>query len=166
MVAPMPDTLLIDEELARFLQGGVSMHAASRGADLVPRLARALGCRVSPDRRAVTVLLLASQARGMLEDFAANGRIAVVYSLPRSHRSVQLKGHDARVERPAAGDARLVEDYRQAFVDELSFLQYDPSLPRTLLSGAADDLVAVTFTPCQAYVQTPGPGAGAALKPA
>jgi hypothetical protein len=161
----MHDEPLIDEELAAFLQGGVSMHAASCAPGRAPGLARPLGCRVSADRRTVTVFLLASQAAPLLEDFRGNGRIAVVFSRPRSHRTVQLKGRDARVGPTAPEDARIVGQYRQAFVEELSFLNYDPSLPRTLLSGAQDDLVAVSFTPSEAFVQTPGPGAGAALKP-
>lgn len=160
----MTDAPLIDEELAAFLQGGVSMHAASSTPGRPPGLARPLGCRVSADRRTVTVLLLASHAGSMLEDFRANGRIAVVFSLPSSHRSVQLKGVDARVESLQPEDARIVGRYRQAFVDQLASLGFDTSLPRTLLAGAQDDLVAVAFTPSGAFVQTPGPGAGAALK--
>ncbi len=38
------------------------MHVASRGPGNVPSVARALGCRVAPDRRRVTVFLSAAQA--------------------------------------------------------------------------------------------------------
>jgi hypothetical protein len=160
----MTDERLIDEELAAFLQGAVSMHVASCAPGRAPGLARAMGCRLSGDRRTVTMLVFASQSASMLEDFRANGRIAVVFSKPSTHRTVQLKGRDARTGPAEPDDSRLVGRYRQGFVEELGHLGYDTSLPRTLLTGTQDDLVAVSFTPAEAFVQTPGPGAGAALR--
>jgi hypothetical protein len=95
----------LDAELVAFIQGGVSIHAASRSASHEPDLARALGCRVSADRRRVSVFLLASHCGALLADDRANGAVAVVFSLPGSHRTVQLKGKDAAVESPQDGDA-------------------------------------------------------------
>ena len=100
----MPDTVLIDEELAAFLHSGVSVHAASRDAANVPCLVRGVGCRVSADRRRVTIFLLASQCGPMLGHFAANGAIAFVASQPSTHRTVQLKATDAQVGAPLPGD--------------------------------------------------------------
>ena len=86
---------ILDAELAAFLESGVSIHAASRDAGCVAHLSRAIGCRVDADRRRVTLFLLASQSGAILADFRANGAIAAVFSLPTSHRTVQLKGRDA-----------------------------------------------------------------------
>ncbi len=160
----MPGAPLVDEELAGFLQSGVSVHAASRGATLVPCLVRGIGCRVSPDRRRVTILLLRPQCGPMLADFADNGHIAFVASRPSTHRTVQLKGTDAEAHAPAPGDRALVKAQHEAFVEDVSRYGYDPGLPRTLLGGDWEDVVAVTFTPTAAFVQTPGPGAGAPLE--
>ncbi len=154
---------LVDEELAAFLQSGLSLHVASRGEGLLPRLVRALGCRVSEDRRRVTVYLLRSQGGEMLEDFARSGAIAFVASMPSTHRTVQLKGDDARLAPPEAADEAIVAAQAAAFTADLVRLGYDESLPRLLLAGDCGDVVAVTFTPTQAFVQTPGPGAGAPI---
>jgi hypothetical protein len=159
----MADPALIDEELAGFLQSGVSVHAASRDATNIPCLARGLGCRISADRRRVTVFLLASQCARMLEQFAANGAIAFVASQPSTHRTVQLKGSDATVEAPQPGDESLVEGQREALVRDLVGIGYDESLPRTLVGGDWADAVAVAFVPTAVFAQTPGPSAGTLL---
>lgn len=159
----MPGEPLIDDELAAFLQSGVSTHVASRDAANLPLLVRGVGCRVAPDRTRVTVFLRASQCGRMLADFAANGAIAFVASQPSTHRTVQLKGTDAAVEPARPADRLLVESQRAALADDLVTIGFDRSFPETLLGGEAADLVAVSFTPSAAFVQTPGPGAGAPL---
>jgi hypothetical protein len=159
----MPETISLDAELASFVQGAVSLHAASRDARNVPSLARALGCRVSPDGQRVTIFLQASHCATMLADFRDNGAIALVASLPTTHRTVQVKGHDATLEPLQDDDAVRIARYREGFVEQLSALGYPPELPRTLLAGPRSDFVAVTFTPSAAFLQTPGPNAGTAL---
>ncbi len=156
----MTDTALIDGELAAFLQSGVSVHAASRDAANVPCLVRGVGCRVSGDRRQLTIFLLAAQCGRLLRDLADNGAIAFVASQPSTHRTVQLKGSDAKVGVPQPGDERLAEGQREAFLRDLVGIGYDESLPRTLLGGDWADAVAVTFTPTAVFAQTPGPNAG------
>jgi hypothetical protein len=154
---------VVDEELAAFLQSGQSLHVASRGESLAPSLDRALGCRVSDDRRRVTVFILASHGARMVEDFGRNGAIAFVASQPSTHRTVQLKGVDATVGPAGPGDAALLARQADGFARDLVTLGYDESLPRLLVEGDLGDVVAVSFTPVQAFVQTPGPGAGAPL---
>jgi hypothetical protein len=155
--------IALDPELAAFIQGGVSIHAASRSASRVPNLSRALGSRLSADRRRVTVFLLASHSRAMLDDFRGNGRIAVVFSLPSSHRTVQLKGDDAALETLQEGDCDLVAKNRAGFTADLVSVGYPPTLGKMLTSGLLDDVVAVGFTVAGAYEQTPGPAAGTAI---
>lgn len=155
----------LDAETVAFMGGGVSMHAASRDAANVPSLSRPLGCRVSADRTRVTVFLLASHSGAMLADFRANGRIAVVVTLPSTHRTIQLKGEDAAVEPLRDGDHILIARTREAFMRDLEAMGYHRSLPETLLEGQRGDVVAVGFTICAAFTQTPGPTAGAPLTP-
>lgn len=163
-LAPARNTAVaLDAETVAFMQGGVSMHAASCDAKLVANLSRALACRVSSERTRVTVFLLASHSGGMVADFRANGRIAVVFSLPSTHRTIQLKGADAAVEPLQDGDHLLIARHRAAFVAELTGLRYDPSLPEKLTAGARGDVVAVSFTVSEAFIQTPGPTAGTRL---
>ena len=156
----MANDPLIDADLFEFLQSGVSLHVASRNAANVACISRGVGCRVSRDRREVTVFIHRSQCHELLANFADNGTIAFVGSEPSTHRTVQLKGRDARQSTLERDDERLVADQSALFAAGLVRLGYDPALGFTLLGGEREDIVAVTFTPSSAFLQTPGPGAG------
>ena len=98
---------LIAPEHAAFLVPGVSVIAASRDARLVPSVSRGVACRVSEDRRSLTVLLRRTPAATVLRDIADSGWITTCHSQPSTHRTIQLKGRDARIEaRPAGHRAR------------------------------------------------------------
>jgi hypothetical protein len=62
------------------------------------------------------------------------------------------------------GDLDVVESYRCKFVRELVPMGFDEILIRSLLAAPPADLVAVKFTPVEAYSQTPGPKAGEPLR--
>jgi hypothetical protein len=155
---------IIDADHAAFMQRGVSISAAACGPSNIPSQARATGCRVSSDRLTVTLFFSASQAADLLKDIQSNGAIAVVFSEPPTHRTVQVKGKDARIEALLEGDLHVVESYRDTFVRGLEQLGYPPPVIRTLVACAPDELVAVSFTPAQAFSQTPGPDAGEPLR--
>ncbi|WP_151634720.1 hypothetical protein [Noviherbaspirillum aerium] len=155
---------LIDPQHADFLQSGVSLSVGACDNQRMPTLARATGCRLSPDRRQVTIFISATQGAPVLRCVRENGAITVVFSRPSTHRTVQIKGKDAVVGGLLAGDLDIVERYRSSFARELDPLGFDEILIRTLLAAPPADLVAVTFTPLEAYSQTPGPNAGEPLK--
>ena len=163
MSEPPASGIVLDPDLRDFVQGGVSIVAASRDAGNAPSIARGRGCRVSADGRAVTILLAVSQAGRLLADIGASGAIAVVFSEPSSHRTVQLKGNDARVVAGARDYADLVVGYRAALAADLNRIGFGDAYVQALLYADAADLVAVTFTPAAAFTQTPGPNAGALL---
>jgi hypothetical protein len=155
---------LLDEEHARFiLLPGISMTASSRGAGKRPELGRVHGCRVAADRSRVMVLLPGDQYPGLIEALRASRAVAVVFSQPTTHRTIQLKGLDAEVEAPAAADLELARRCTAGFVAELAALRYDESVVRAAVWFDPQALVAVGFTPCAAFQQTPGPRAGAPL---
>lgn len=161
---PMTQPPIIDQELAAFLSGPLSINVASRAEGNVPVLVRASGCRVAPDRRRMTLFLARSKSVPVLDALRATRAVAAVFSLPSSHRSVQLKGTDAVVGPPAAGDFEVVQRAIDAFAREIDPLGYRPDMGRALLWLDAEDLVAVGFTPAAAFTQTPGPGAGTPLR--
>lgn len=164
MPPPAREGALLDEEAAAFLhRPGVSITAASRDARNVPRIGRCLGCRVSADRRTVTVFVAASQYGAFFDALAASRAIAVVFSLPSTHRTLQLKGVDAAVAPPAPADAGLVARHVESFVEELAALGYPREVVRAAHWCESAELRAVAFTPAAAFEQTPGPGAGAPL---
>lgn len=154
----------LDPDHAAFIQSGVSVIAASRNGRNETTLTRALGCRVSADRCHVTVFVSATQSGALLADVRANGAVAVVFSQPSTHRTIQLKGTDAAVGELVADDPHLIADYRRRMVTELRHPGFDEPFTRALLSAVPGDIVAVTFTPSAAFLQTPGPKAGTPLK--
>ena len=147
-----------------FMQGGVSISVASCGSNGMPQLVRAIGCRVSDDGQRVTVFVPESKSQAVQRDIFANGAIAVAFTQPSTHRTMQLKSRDARVSTLAPGDAELVEAYRNAFVAEVGAIGFHEQMVRTLLSCPAEAMVALTFCPSEAYTQTPGPNAGKKLE--
>jgi hypothetical protein len=155
---------LLDEATAAFIQGAVSVIAAARDVSNMPTLVRAFGCRVSGDRQRVTVFVARSQALALLDDVGVTAAIAVVFTLPSTHRAIQLKGRDARVVPLQAGDLDIVASRVDAFAADLVSLGYAPTLVRALLAFEPDDLVAVGFTASAAFSQTPGARAGAPLR--
>jgi hypothetical protein len=155
--------LRLDPAHAAFIQSGVSIVAASRDRDNNPMLVRAVACRVSPDRQRVTVFLSRRQAGTLLADVGSSRVLAVVFSQPSTHRTIQLKSVDA-VEVPlAAGDVERMAEHARLVVADLKRLGYGDEVLRAYFSYTVEDVAAVAFTPSAAFTQTPGPGAGARL---
>ena len=138
------------------------MVIASSDGALEPDVVRGCGCRVSRDRRQVTVLVEPSRAGTLLADIAANGRVAVVFSQPSTHRTIQLKGSDASIVKVTPSDRAIAVRHLAAWKEELSSIGYTPDFAGAL-RGPAEHLAAIRFTPSAAYQQTPGPGAGQRL---
>jgi hypothetical protein len=154
----------IDTQRREFLHGPVAINLASRNADLIPSIARGYGCRVSDDGRRVHVFLAAARAQALLRDLRAGGPIAVVFSRPKTHETLQLKAADAQVTPLRPADRSVMRRYGEAFYAEIVALGYDDGFTRGLVSGTADeDAVAVSFEPTAAFEQTPGPRAGQKL---
>ena len=161
---PEPGQPLLDADQAAFICGAVSICASSSRANGLPDLARATGVRVSEDRATVTVLFASTPGAAVLDDVRRNGRIAVVFTEPGSHRTIQLKGDDACIVSVESGDAALAVRYAEAFASCLVRLGYDKELGLTLLACDPEDLVAVRFSVAAGFSQTPGPNAGEPLR--
>lgn len=164
MSAAHAATPVLDAEHAAFiLLPGISITVASRGPDHRPLLGRAVGCRLAQDRSRVTVLVPKDQNAELVEALRASRAVAVVFSQPSTHRTIQLKGTDARVEPAGDADRDRAARWSEGFVAELGALGYDRELVGTFVWCDPAELVAVSFGPCAAFQQTPGPGAGAPL---
>ena len=154
---------VLDDDHAAFVQSGLSIVVASRSEDNVPSVARALGCRVAEDRGSVTIFLWAPQAGALLTDIRATGMVAVVFSRPSTHRTIQLKGRDARVVPRDEGGRAIVARNTDLLVQDLAWLGHRQDLARAYLHCEPDELAAIVFTPSAGFDQTPGPGAGKPL---
>ena len=163
-IAPDP---LIDDIQAAFLQGGVSISAASSGTrppPTFPSLCRVLACEVAPDRRRLTVLVSRAQAAQLLQDVGESGRLAVVFSQPSTHRTLQIKGEGARIGPASDRQLAAVRRHRDAFVSEVVPLGFPDSLVRLLLTCDDDDILAISTIPVAVFDQSPGPRAGRKLQ--
>jgi hypothetical protein len=158
------DQPLIDASQIAFMCGGVSISIATCGDDGMPQLVRGIACKVAGDGREVTVFVPAEKSLAAQRDIAANGAIAVTFSQPSTHRTIQLKSRDAHIaDLPPDGPA-LVDAYCDAFIAEVGQIGFKAPMVRSLLSCPPGQLVALSFCPGEAYSQTPGPNAGKALK--
>ena len=158
-----PAAPLLDAVRADSITHHVSILVGSCSADCIPSVARAYGCRVTPDRRWVTVFLSVAQAQAVLRDLRAGSAIAAVFSRPRTHGTLQLKGTQARIEPLANGDRGIMRDYGRSFQEEVGAIGFDAAFQQAIMSGVEDEAVAVTFSPTAAFEQTPGPSAGQPL---
>ena len=157
--------MTLSDEQIRFIESGVSISLASRDVRRVPSVTKGVGCRVAGDRCQVRVLVDAAQSAQLLADVAACGALAVVFCLPSSHRTLQLKGHDAREVPLAAGDAELAARHREAFAADLLPLGYALPFARATHDFHGECLRALSFTLSDLFEQTPGPHAGVRLEP-
>ncbi len=144
---------------------GVSAIVASRDAALRPSLMRAVGAHISTDGQCITVYLRRSQSRQLLEDIAAPGPIAVVFSDPASNQTLQVKADTARIRAAEPQDQAVLRRYLVAMQHAVGQVGYGADYVAAMLSAPPQDLVAVEFTPQTAFDQTPGPKAGAPLTP-
>ena len=154
---------LLPPDMVAFMAKGVSVIVGSRAADLRPSLMRALGSRIEDAGRTITVYLSRRQSRQLLQDLASTGQIAVVFSVPSTHRSVQVKASRVAMRPAGDADAAVLDAYLRSMEDEIQLVGFAPPLTRAMLAHSLDDLVAVSFTPEQAFDQTPGPRAGTPL---
>lgn len=154
---------MLDSDNAAFIQTGVSISLASCGPDHMPSMGRGLGCKLLDGERQVCVFMRRSQSVALLDHIRHSSRVANVFSLPSSNRTVQLKGNDARIIPLAMADLHIVDSHIADFILEVMPLGMPEAVVRAILAFRPDDLVSVVYTPCATYSQTPGPKAGERL---
>ncbi|MDY0108302.1 MAG: hypothetical protein RBS27_16600 [Giesbergeria sp.] len=159
MTAP---PLLSPQHIA-MVDRGVSVIVASRDAALRPSIMRGVGSAISADGMQITVYLRRSQSRQLLRDIEAGGGVAVVFSEPPTHRTLQLKADGAFQRNAGPADLPLLQRYLASMQHELAQVGYGPDFVAAMLSAPLEDVVALQFTPLAAFDQTPGPRAGAPL---
>jgi hypothetical protein len=154
---------LIPPDLLALMARGVSVIVGSRDLALRPSVMRAVGSDVAPGGSRITVYLSSRQSRQLIQDIAATGHVAAVFSEPATHRTVQVKATRADLRNADASDEPVLARYLASMEHEIQRVGYAPHLTRAMLAHRLEDVVAVSFEPEQAFDQTPGPKAGAVL---
>ena len=150
-------------DLLAMMERGVSVIVGSRDAALRPSIMRALGSKVEDGGRKVTVFVSRRQSRQLVQDIAATGHVAAVFSEPSTHRTVQVKARRAGLRNATADDEPLLARYLASMEHEIQQVGFAPHMTRALLAHQLEDLVAISFEPEVAFDQTPGPRAGTRL---
>lgn len=149
--------MIISEELASFLESGLSITAGTRDADLRPDGARAFALRVHEDRGHLTAFFHAKAATAVLRNLADCPLIALSIDRPTDNRACQIKGEFTGSRRSRANERALVTRQFDGFLRELETI----GLPRAMTSGWLHwPCVAVDLRITHLYEATPGPGAG------
>ena len=154
---------MIDSQTAAFIQTGVSISVSACGADRLPSMSRGMGCRASDNGNEVRVFVKLSQAAELIENIRHSARVANVFSLPSTNRTVQLKGSDARMEIFDVADLAVIEEHVALFLEQVVPLGIPEEIARSILAYTVDDLATVVYTPSAAFSQTPGLKAGKPL---
>lgn len=154
---------ILPPDLVAMMARGVSVIVGSRDARLRPSVMRGVGSRIEDGGRQVTVYLSRPQSRQVIQDLAATGRVAVVFSEPSTHRSVQLKASRVEMRNADASDEPALAGYLASMEVEVQKAGFPPPMTRAMLAHRLEEVVAVRFTPEEAFDQTPGPRAGAQL---
>jgi len=154
---------ILSDDVVEFLQHRVMVSVASRNAGRIPSVVRCVGFRVHEASQRLTVFVVTRQCESLLADIRATGLVAVVFSEPHTHRTVQLKGEHAVVGPLEEGDWPTIAAYGDLAVAELGPLGYAEPWIRKLFECTPAQVLAVRFAPSSAFAQTPGPRAGARL---
>jgi len=160
MTSEFPPTRIVSEHAA-FMQSGVVLDVATRDHANLPFVTIACGCRAAGSR--VTVFINRVQARKFLLALTGTHAIAVTFGRPSDHRSLQIKGRDAEIHDPLASDTALMRAYVEALAADMQQFGATRQLTVGFVNLAANECVAVSFTPYAAFDQTPGPSAGLPL---
>ncbi len=149
--------MVISEELASFLESGLSITAATRDADLRPDGARAFAVRVHEGREHLTAFFHAKAAPAILANLAACPLIALSIDRPSDNRACQIKGEFAGTRKGRAAERALVERQVDGFLGQLEAI----GIPRAMTAGWRFwPCVAVDVRITHLFEATPGPGAG------
>lgn len=156
----MNKKLLISDELAAFLESGLSINLATRDDDLQPDGAPAWAATVHEDRSYMTVFVLETSARAMMKNLKRHPEIAVVFDQPSTHRACQVKGQLTASRKARATERDEVMRQKECFLVDLEHI----GIPRAMTTQLVDwPCMALELRVEQVFEQTPGPGAGAPL---
>jgi hypothetical protein len=151
----------LPEELVDFLESGASMLVGTRDGALRPECLRAAGCIVDPDRSSLRVLMNAATAARTVANLEAGSPIAVTFSRPVDHRTVQVKGTCRRVRPADSNEHEVAERYLALFTEALYVVGMSRAMVRRMRVAPT---VVAEIQVLELFHQTPGPGAGRRLE--
>jgi hypothetical protein len=153
---------VLSPETTAFLEGGPGLIVGTVGSDGAPAATRAWGLTVLSSEAGECRLLLDRAAERALANLEATRSIAVTCADVATFRSVQLKGEVVLLEPATDDDRKRSDDYVDAFFGAV--IRTDGRDLASLNQLRPNDIVASIVRFAETFNQTPGPGAGAALR--
>ena len=151
---------MIAQQLADFLQEGLSTYIASRNERLEPNAARVTALVVEPDGQHVVAFVPVVAGGPIMRDLRANGQVALVCARPPDERGCQVKGVFIEAREARDDERPMVIDQWERFRDKLAMI----GLPRvTTDAWVTWPCLTIRLRVQALFDQTPGPGAGARL---
>jgi hypothetical protein len=165
LAGSVPDSsstpVCIPPELVDFFEGGVSLLVGTCDAERKPESTRAVGVTVAPDRAHLTVYLNKANSERTVAHLAVNPKVAVCFTRPIDHRTIQVKGRALQVRPTLDSEKHRLERYLSAFIEAL----YLVGVTRAVASRFAIwPSMAVEIAIESLFAATPGPGAGERMK--
>jgi hypothetical protein len=147
-----------------FITHGQSITASSRSSRLIPSISRIIACKVSAERNLITLFLARNHGIQWLEDAKNSGSLAVVFSCPSNHETLQIKGDNVKEIAVETADIAILKGATAIFCEDLSSFGFNPLIGQALHHYEDPQLVAIEFTPTAVFEQSPGPNAGKPLE--
>jgi hypothetical protein len=151
---------LLSDATANFIERELAIDLGACNALRRPSTCRGFAARVSPDRRRVTVYVRRPEALQLLQDVVAQDQLAVVFCLPETEVSIQLKGRQVGIAAAAEDELPHIRDYCARFVEGVVRLGFERAFAEAYMAIVPQEMVALSFTPEAVFDQTPGPLAG------
>jgi hypothetical protein len=151
---------MIDADLARFLEGGLAIHIATRDANLEPDGTRIPAVKVDDGGACLTVYVPKVSEARVLPNLLDNGQAAVCFVRPIDERACQIKGTFLSAREASDAEHAFAAAQWEGFGQNLERI----GLPRALTEGwTMQPCLAVRLRVTALFSQTPGPKAGASL---
>lgn len=155
----MPPVQLGDATVA-FIEREVAIDLGACDAQQRPSTCRGFACRVAPDRQRLTICVRRPEALPLLQAVVAQDQLAVVFCLPETEVSLQLKGRHVGIAAASAEEIARVREYCVHFVEGVTRLGFERAFAEAYMAIDPAQMVALSFTVEAVFDQTPGPQAG------
>lgn len=150
----------IPAELVPFVTSGVSILVGTSDEHARPHATRAVGVKVHESRDALTVFLADAPAARAIANLRATGRIALTFTRPVDHRSIQVKGAVTGMRAATDEERATVTAHLSAWGEHVELV----GLPRALAARVTDwPATAIDVRLEAIFNRTPGPSAGERL---
>lgn len=154
--------MALSDDVISFIESGVSIVIAVVGPTGRAHAGRALAARVLSDAT-IRVIFPDEGNDAITAAVQAGSPIAVTFSAPLSHRTLQIKGFSSRPEQLDPVDQAMSQIQCKGFAGVIAAAGHPPTFVQAFMDYCSSTSRVLSFPAEEAFEQTPGPGAGRTL---